>query len=469
MQRLNVRVDWHRAAIPLIIVAACALALGLGTAMARFGFGVREIAILVLVLVGLILILSPSDRVLRVGFYAWLLSFGLGWRTLYVTPSLNIHPSEVLAWILFLLMVAQSILYKTRLDWKIPIAIPVLIALSLLGIATGLFRSTPIDIVLNEAKVFLVLVPSYYCIKWFVRSREEWEQSMLIAIGVVVYISCIGMIDYFFPGLSLALAGRESGPTVAVDEFQRFTRVGFTFYGSFTAGYVIFMFVGVTMCRMFGAWRKSHAAFLFYVVALGLELGAMYLSGYRGIWYSFCVFMVAYVFLQRGAWVIAAGLVPLVSLLPQEFYRRFISLFDPQYADSSQFSRIDRASEALKLAKASPILGNGWGSSGYVHSDLTQIAANIGFPALATFLLWMLAMVVRLLRLWQGNSWAKPYAAALIATICGLVVLLGSEGLIAFVQLVIPLWFLFAMIDKLTLELAPTIKNDLTDSGEFAR
>ena len=161
------------------------------------------------------------------------------------------------------------------------------------------------------------------------------------------------------------------------------------------------------------------------------------------------VFLVAYAFVQNRSWVLLALVALAIPFLPSAFVQRFESLYNLQYADSSQFSRIDRATAALDLLKENPLMGVGWGGSGYVHSDLIQIGANLGVLGLGLFLLWVAHLIWRMFNLTRLRGWIGEYASALFATFCGLAVVFAGEGLIVFAQLMVPIWFLFAMGHKL--------------------
>jgi O-antigen ligase len=195
--------------------------------------------------------------------------------------------------------------------------------------------------------------------------------------------------------------------------------------------------------------QKGLHVRIFVGVVLLIELAGMYFSGYRGLWYAIGVFLMAFAFIQKRAWLLLGATLASLPFLPVNFFQRFQSLFELQYADSSQFSRLARAMYALDQMRDSPISGVGWGGSGYVHSDLIQIGANLGVPALLFFVLWLLNIAWKMLKQSRSKSWGGGYAGALFATVCGLIVVFAGEGLIVFVQLMVPVWFLFSMAYKL--------------------
>jgi O-antigen ligase len=180
-----------------------------------------------------------------------------------------------------------------------------------------------------------------------------------------------------------------------------------------------------------------------------VQVAAMYLSGYRGIYYGMIVFVLAYALLYRRAWILVLAAVGAIPLLPPQFFERFVSLIDTRFADSSQFDRIQKIQAALDVISDSPFFGVGWGGSGYVHSDLLQLAANLGLPALTVFVAWFFSMARQLFALARRTTWIAPYGAGLFAAICSLFVVSAGEGNIVWIQLMVPIWFLFAMTYRL--------------------
>jgi|GEM_PF-4607717 len=452
MERIRFRIDLQRFVIPLVIVASCAIALWLGMTIARSGYGVREIAILVLGIIGLVLVLLPSERILRIGFYFWLLTFGFGWRTLYLTPSLNIHPIEVLGYTLVFLVILNSVLHRTPLDVRLPKLVLLLVGIAFVEVLTGISRGTPLDNVLQEFKNFIILIPIYYLVQWFIRDRKDFERIANLLVIVGTYIALLGFLDFFLPGLSRSVANDPTvNPVFLAESYagNTFARVGFIFFGNFTAGFVIFSFFGLTVHHMFRALGKENRLAVLFGALAAIQLFGMYLTGFRGLWYAVVGFVVAYGLVRsRGLILLALGLFA-IPFLPENFIRRFISLFVTSEADSSQLGRIERAQGALDAFYQSPIFGVGLSGSGYVHSDLIQIAANLGVFAILTLAAWWGDLLLKAWRLQRRLDWNGDYAAALFATLVGNMIVLAGEGTLAFIQLIAPIWLMCVLVYKL--------------------
>lgn len=436
----------------LVIIISSVLALGLGIFVAQIGMSAREFVIFLLVMGAGILVLVPTHTIIRLGFGLWILTFALGWRTIYLTPNLNIHPSEVLAYLLCFMILVNSWTSHKPLELAFPRLAIVFLFFVVLGVFTALGYGYSFDQILEEVKVFVVLIPAYYVVQWQIRSRQDWERVITLVIIVSTYVALLGFVDFFLPSVSTRLAGEAGVDAVALATDltgnNTFARVLFLIYGSPAAASLIYTFFGFTVHRLISNWRNLWLTALYAGMAL-VQIGAMYLSGYRGVWYELVVFFLCYALLQRRARILIVGVLVALPFLSQQFYLRFISLFDSEYADSSQLRRIDRISGAIELMKGAPLNGVGWTGSGYVHSDLVQIGANLGVPALLVFVAWYGGLFWQLFRLLKQSDWVGDYARVMFAMLAGLLVNFASEGSIVWIQLMVPIWFLFALVYKL--------------------
>lgn len=432
----------------LVIAGACVVALALGYFFAGSGFQIRELAIFGLGIAALLLVLMPSDRVLEVGFGLWVLTFGLGWRTVYFTDNLNVHPSEVLAWLLFVLLLVRGTTRGRKPDFKIPMWIPVLVALAVLGLIVALASGTAIDVALEEFKVIPVIVPIYYIVQWMIRDTREWERTANLAVVIGVYLGCLGMLDSFAPGLASRLSGVPV-EHVVLGSLQGFNRVLFSLFGAPLAGAVILTLMCFTVRQVFRP-QRSGAFHLLMGGALAIQVFGVYISGYRVTTFGMALLFGIYALFERRALIVFAAAAALLPFLPGSFIFRMLSIFDPQYEDTSQEKRITRAQGGLEQIWSSPVVGHGWGGVGYVHSDLIQLAGNLGLPALFIFLGWFGVTLADLRRLTKLEGFFREWGAALFAGVAAALMPLAGEGLIEFIQLMIPVWFLLSMAHRLT-------------------
>jgi hypothetical protein len=114
--------------------------------------------------------------------------------------------------------------------------------------------------------------------------------------------------------------------------------------------------------------------------------------------------------------------------------------------DSSAHERFARASEALAWAMDGPA-GHGWGASGWVHSDVAQIAANQG--VLPAFLM-VCALVATFVRLYRRmgrhatGEW-RELGLGLLTSMMAVSAILGGEGVEVLPQMALPVWLVWVM------------------------
>ncbi len=130
---------------------------------------------------------------------------------------------------------------------------------------------------------------------------------------------------------------------------------------------------------------------------------------------------------------------------------RYISIFkaisgqvDSRYYSSSA-KRLDRAKVAFKSIIKTP-LGTGWGSQGWVHSDILQIGSSVGIIPGVIFLF---APMLLLIKTYRYYLTAVPAHKTVFFTLCGLLIFmiisLGLNGNMFLVQSGVPLFLVWAL------------------------
>ena len=117
--------------------------------------------------------------------------------------------------------------------------------------------------------------------------------------------------------------------------------------------------------------------------------------------------------------------------------------------DSSAADRKQRAIDAIELLRDQPF-GNGWAAAGWVHSDFIQVAANLGIVA---GLIFAGAYSATLLRLWRRFQVRARFPAdgdltfALLLSFTTAGGILAMEGVEVLPQLVLPVWFVWVLVE----------------------
>ncbi|TAK34801.1 MAG: hypothetical protein EPO21_08510 [Chloroflexota bacterium] len=415
------------------------------------GLGFRELVIGILVLVAGLLFLVPSDKYLRMGFYVWIGSFAVGWRQYWITPGLKIHPSEALIWLLFALLLARRMARRERISWPIPVPLTGFLLLGGTGVLVATSRNASWEIIVAEFKLFLILIPVLCVTNAMVRSFREWRRSMLIVGLTAFYVASMAMLEYYIPSAVAPLRGFFGDSPVLMSQ-QGFARADFTFFG----GAVSSVYLSVVLLPLISsaiAGRQVGIRLLMLATTLVCGVG-VYMSGTRGPWLAVPVALLAYALMNwKRAWL----LIPVVGVivwLPPESYRNIAALYDPNtFYDTSVLGRQEQLRAGLAMMQNSPFWGNGWGAAGWVHNDLVQIGANLGVPALLLFAWWYIGRMWRLAKVTRGpNSerlGMREYAVGLAAGLCAALINLTGEAIVVLPHIIIPLWFLLALADRL--------------------
>jgi O-antigen ligase len=165
--------------------------------------------------------------------------------------------------------------------------------------------------------------------------------------------------------------------------------------------------------------------------------------------------MFLYFLLRRSGKLVGlltGGLVVVGLAAPVVAQVRVVALLTEGFmSDSSALKRLYRIQKTLVVFRQSPLDGWGWGSTGWVHSDLLQIAAMLGIFAFLAFIGWYLYTLMRVVRLYRTSKepWVWEESVAFITFLVGFIVVLSIQAAIVLPQLIIPMWLLFAMAEQL--------------------
>jgi hypothetical protein len=238
-----------------------------------------------------------------------------------------------------------------------------------------------------------------------------------------------------------------------------FTRLAFLFWGSHLAANLI---APVFPILILLKSEKDPIAknYYFLTFLIMINLFAIYLSGNRISWLILTILLLTTIFQYRNflvpymkSYALLVTIVFVAYVYSQPVEGRYISTFkaltgdiDTRY-DSSGGARMARAQIAIDSIVEKP-LGTGWGSQGWVHSDVLQIGASIGIiPGLILFL----GPVLLLSRMYRFYLLAPINEKTIFFVCCGLLIFviisLSLNGNILKVQTGVPLFVLWAITD----------------------
>ena len=266
-------------------------------------------------------------RQARNGFLLFIAALGLGFRTLPVTDSLRIHPAEIA-----LLLVLACVFAKRpeksvgRNDGSLPWWLWGLLPFMALAWLPRPDNPFPLDEQLAECINVALAVPVFLAARAVLANRDTWRPVVVTLYAVGTCVALLGVTEYVFPGVKYLLPGFVSNPEGG-ESFGGFIRATFSFYGGP---------IGVFLCMLslpFGLavwrWWRGVAVRAAVAAAALVQLGGVYVSGYRSQWLMLGVMLLVLLLKSRRFWLacLLAGLVvSAYQFLPQGVQGRLGSL-----------------------------------------------------------------------------------------------------------------------------------------------
>ncbi|MEI2608560.1 MAG: hypothetical protein V9G20_08005 [Candidatus Promineifilaceae bacterium] len=435
------------------LVLGVGLAAAAGTYIGRNGFTYREVIIAFVLLVGAFAVLGGRQGIITsaIGF---IMTFALGYRTVEITTQLRIHAGEILIWGLFLLVLLQKGPRNKQVNSQLwlPSWLWFFMPFWLWGIIRGAFMSRPFDWMLAELKNFLLLIPLFVVFIYILREKQRWPRLFLAFYISGTIIAGMGLLEYLFPQVQSLFPGFIGNPIAGIAE-EGFRRATFSFWGSPAATFVLVLTVPVALI-LWQTWRSSLPRFLI-IMALILQVGAIYIGGYRSMWAMLTIQFVLFAILGPGIVWGALLLVPSITayrFLPTTTQDRALSLIlalEGKPIDSSATDRLSQLSQAWE-SLGNNLAGAGWAGAGWIHSDFLQVAVNLSLPA---GLLFLAAYLITLFRLWQRwrrlsqDHEDRQAGVALLLAFIGIGGILLGQGVQVLAQLVLPVWFVWVLVE----------------------
>ena len=414
-----------------------------------YGISYQEVIVTVL-LVAAFWAFAAGNQGLKVGLVFLVLTFGLGYRTMEVTPGLRVHPSELVLWGLL----ALPALLRTRLKLWLPFWLILFIPFWLWGWWPMVAGDVKWEPMLSEFKNFIVLIPLYFVAGSVLGEKSGWRSVLLAFYMVGAWIAAMGTLEYLYPEVKTLFPSFVSIPS-PVETGEGFQRARFSFWGSQDAIYicVLAMPIASVVWEWWSIWWQRVVNLLIVAVMLG----GVYISGHRNAWLMITLQCLGFVVVKKKYWLAILVLLVFFSIyqvLPDPTRARFYSGTElvsgqPVSSDSSGQKRWDRVSISLNNALTHP-LGNGWAAAGWVHNDFLQVAENLGIMAGALFLG---VYVYTLGRLWRRVRTAsllreqRALGATLLLSFACAGVILATDANLVLPQLIFPIWFIWVIAE----------------------
>jgi hypothetical protein len=330
---------------------------------------------------------------------------GIGMRTIFITDSLNFHAME---FILFLSPVIYG--YTTG---KRGVLLNLLLVFCVFGLINS-FLNTQLDKFdskIGDFKGFVLLFPSIILTAEFVVKNRSWTEFGITYVITMAIVSFLGLIEYFVPGISTQVGGFYKGDlddVVALDS-DAFRRAKFSFWGAPTVGHIILLGIPIWL-----SIRDSNnfraLGFVRYAIFPLLLIG-VFIAGARADWLILVVFFMLYYFVFNNIFLYAKTFVKSIieifmlvvlayNFVSQSAIDRFYTgIFAlkgniDEIVDSSSKIRKFRIEEAIETIKITP-LGKGWGNNGWVHADILQLTAAVGWFGGVIFILFYFDLLIK--------------------------------------------------------------------------
>ena len=387
--------------------------------------------------------------------FQWIiLAFVLGYRTFEPVPGLKLHPIEIFIYAIILRIIISGA-FKYR---KMPIAVTAISIFFVAFFFIDLFTRYEY-MVLLEFKNAILLVLVFFITQYINFYKSYVIRLLKYYLMASSIISILGITEYLFPSIMSYIFGFKS-QFLYLSENILFNRLAFLFWGSHLAANLIppaFPILLLLKAEKDPITKNNYIL----TILIFINLFAIYLSGNRISWLVLTILLLGTVFQYKGSlipfmktYVLLVAVTFVAYIYSQPVEGRYISTFkaltgniDYKY-DSSGGARMIRANIAIGSIVENP-LGTGWGSQGWVHSDVLQIGASIGvIPGLILFL----GPVFLLLRMYKFYLLASPDEEMVFFTSCGLLIFviisLSFNGNILKVQTGVPLFVLWAITDS---------------------
>ena len=384
----------------------------------------------------------------------WIIfAFVLGYRTFEPVAGLKIHPIEIFIY----LSIFRALLFKPIKYTKIPKVISILGVLFLTMYLIDIFtRYNPI--VLLEFKNAILLYMVFYMVQFIQINDSLFIKYMKTYLFSATFISFLGILEYLFPSFIASIFGFDHIYNFNLESIF-FSRLAFLFWGSHLAANLIAPVFPIMILLKYvkDPILKNNIILTGFIL---LNLFAIYLSGNRISWLILTAMLILTLFQFRKSLIprlkpfilfISVGFIAYVYSQPVE--GRYISTFkaltgqiDTKY-DSSGGERMARAKMAMSSIMNNPI-GTGWGSQGWVHSDVLQIGASVGIISALIFFFSPIVLFIQIFRYYKD---APPDLSILYFCQCNLLIFVIISfllnGNILKVQSGVPLIVLWALVE----------------------
>lgn len=392
-----------------------------------------------------VLMLMSDERAIRLHLDLVLLTFAFGWRTVKI-DGVIIDAQQVIAWLLLIHLLIILVIRPGLLQmhsWRFGIVAFIIV---LYGLIVGLILNKDILKILNEIGPLLLSIPVIIGISTLVVDKQAQLRTALVIAIAVLIVALPGIASYIQPTAGSTIYRADAGVV----------RANFPLWGGSPAGYalvpMVLLLAPYTVARIAPVSTNWLIRFAF---CFGLV--AILISGQRGAWIALTLGLLVYSLLSR-TWRLPLMVAIILGLIfiPKPIRDSLFVLTEVDTAtayNSSVLTRFHRAENTLKLISEHPLLGNGLSAAGWAHSDILQLAANLGLPAALMLLIGWFSPLIPIWREQRAATTASEIyrdrslvLAGLIGAAVASLILLATQALIVISALVLPVWIVIGLL-----------------------
>jgi len=384
---------------------------------------------------------------LRGGATRWFLlcaavfSIMVGDRSIHLGHWSGVVPTEVALWLLCLVMLPTT-------ELNIPPSLLLVFVWATVRAILAAIQGMGWDPVVAWTLPVLDGFAAFVVASGMIGHISRLKTILRVVLWASLAMSILAIVEYGFPGISHAIPWLYSGKDIL--DADGFVRAPFSFFGYPAAASIVAWGIIVAYDQIHSS-RASRARWL-AVMAFGLGLYAVYISGQRSTWFGLAAALVAMSVcfgFRAIVWLGAVGGV-LAALASATFWVRVhtITAFAATGVpvDTSSEAHIQRIGTAWHSMLNNPLYGVGYGKA-LAHNAFLEIGRTIGFiPAVL--------MLVFVCQLWtrvgpmvfdSANAERRRYGVILSAIMLTVTIQLMLETVISTPAFSAAYWLMMAL------------------------
>ena len=385
----------------LLILITLLGAYWLGYLASTGAFNVQTIVILVAGLITLTLLFS-GERGLWILLCAGIASIAFGHRGVYIGRWTYFVPMQVIVWLVFAVLVANSTSNHERLSFQLPASLVLVTLWSMVRASAtwlGLLEGGGWDHILAWTSPFVLGFPTFWIVNHLLKRDVQLILALRILMVVSLVMSMLALLEFYLPSVVKVIPGFFSGELILAQD--GFVRAPFSFWGYPAAASIVTWGVLIAYDELSRTSNSRWRWFAMFTFLPGVV--AVYVSGQRSSWLALGSGLLLLT-LAQGLWAILCTIVALIGVgafLPSTFWKRLGTAIavvrHGVVIDTSEASRLARWDWAYESILRAPLVGEGY-SHWQVHNSFLEIGSSIGLLPAIAFLVFIVQLVRRISR-----------------------------------------------------------------------